>query len=76
LRNQSISYELMLASQFLGMHEAACCRRRTFGQGARLIDQRKLSIIVSRVLSLAEVAGAHRLIETGSTTGKIVPSIN
>lgn len=76
LRNQSISYELMLAPQFLGMHEARCAQRRILERGATLIDEGALDITVSRVLPLADVAEAHRLIETGHATGKIVLRID
>lgn len=75
LRNQSIIYELMLAPQFLGMHEARCAQCRILERGAQLIDQGSLSVTVSRVLPLAEAAEAHRLIEAGHTSGKIVLSI-
>lgn len=75
LRNQSISYELMLAPQLLGMHEARCAQCRILERGAQLIEQGALSVTVSRVLPLAEAAEAHRLIEAGHTTGKIVLSI-
>ena len=76
LRNQSISYELMLSPQYLGMHEARCAQRRILERGAALIDQGVLNIRVSHVLPLSQAAEAHHLIETGHTTGKIVLSIS
>ncbi|MHB8348013.1 MAG: zinc-dependent alcohol dehydrogenase family protein [Acidiferrobacterales bacterium] len=75
LRNQSISYELMLTPQLLGMHEARCAQCRILERGVRMIDEGTLGVTVSRVLPLAEAAEAHRLIEAGHTTGKIVLSI-
>ncbi|MHB8454305.1 MAG: zinc-dependent alcohol dehydrogenase family protein [Acidiferrobacterales bacterium] len=75
LRNQSISYELMLTPLYLGMHQERCAQRRILEEGACLIERGALAITVSRILPLAEVAEAHRLIETGHTTGKIVLSI-
>ena len=75
LRNQSISYELMLAPQLLGMHEARCAQCRILEHGAELVDRGDLAVTVSRVLPLAQVAEAHRLIEAGHTAGKIVLSI-
>lgn len=72
LRNQAIHYELMLAPMYLGMHAARVSQRRILEEGARLIEQGKLKITVNRVLPLAEAAEAHRLIEAGHTTGKIV----
>ncbi len=75
LRNQSISYELMLAPQLLGMHEARCAQCRILERGARMIDEGTLGVTVSRVFPLVEAAEAHRLIEAGHTTGKIVLSI-
>ncbi len=75
LRNQSISYELMLAPQLLEMHEARCAQCRILERGAELIEEGKLSVKVSKVLPLAQAAEAHRLIEGGHTTGKIVLGI-
>lgn len=72
LRNQSIHYELMLTPLHLGLHAARIHQRRILEEGARLMEQDQLRIHVSRELTLAQAADAHRLLEAGHTTGKIV----
>lgn len=72
LRNQSIHYELMLAPLHLGLHVARLAQRRILEEGAKLIEQGQLKVHVSRELALAQAAEAHRLLEAGHTTGKIV----
>lgn len=72
LRNQSIIYELMLTPSLLGMHEARCAQRRILEAGAGLIDAGKLVIKTSDTFPLAHATEAHRRIEAGHTTGKIV----
>lgn len=71
-RNLRVSYELMLTPQIKGMVEAQQHQAHILRQCATLIDQDKLQIHVSHQLPLAEAAEAHRRIEQGSTTGKIV----
>jgi NADPH:quinone reductase len=75
-RNLSVSFELMLTPMLKGLDEAQQEQAKILQQCARLIDQEKLSIHVSQVLPLADAAEAHRLIEQGSTVGKIVLSIS
>lgn len=75
LRNLSISYELMLTPQIWNLHDERTRQRRILEQGARLVDGGKLKVIVSHALPLAQVAEAHRLLEQGGVTGKIVLSI-
>lgn len=72
LRNQAIHYELMLTPMHLGLADARRAQTRILEEGARLIEQDKLKVHVGRELPLREVAQAHRLIEAGHTTGKIV----
>lgn len=72
LRNQAIHYELMLTPSYLGMHAARVRQQQILKAGARLIEEGKLKITLSRVLPLTEAAEAHRLIEAGHTSGKIV----
>ncbi len=72
LRNQAIHYELMLTPMHLGLAAARRAQARILEEGARLIEQGKLKVRVSRELPLTQVAEAHRLIEAGHTTGKIV----
>ncbi len=72
LRNLSLCYELMLAPQVMQQHDERVRQRKILQQGAQLADSGKLRILVSQMLPLSEAAQAHRLIEQGGVSGKIV----
>ncbi|HUX90868.1 MAG TPA: zinc-dependent alcohol dehydrogenase family protein [Gallionellaceae bacterium] len=72
LRNLSLCYELMLAPQLMKMHDERVRQRRILELGAQLVDAGKLEVLVSKTLPLADAAEAHRLIEQGGVSGKIV----
>lgn len=72
LRNLSLCYELMLAPQLMQLHDERVRQRRILEQGAQLAEAGKLKIFLSKTLPLAEAAEAHRLIEQGGVSGKIV----
>ncbi|HEY9648817.1 MAG TPA: zinc-dependent alcohol dehydrogenase family protein [Chroococcidiopsis sp.] len=74
-RNLRISYELMLTPMLKGLVQARRDQAKILRQCARLIDQEKLRIQLTHTLPLDKAAEAHRMIEQGSTTGKIVLSI-
>ena len=71
-RNLRISYELMLIPMLQGLVAAQLHQASILTQCADLIDEGKLKIHVSKVFPLSEAVEAHRLLETGSVTGKIV----
>lgn len=75
-RCQSIHYELMLAPSFFGLPEARIAQTRILEAGARLIEDGKLKVEVRRIFPLDLAAQAHRLIEEGHTSGKIVLRID
>lgn len=75
-RNLSLVFELMLTPTLMDMHDQRVHQRRILEEGARLIEADKLKIKVSHVLPLAQAAQAHRMIEEGHTTGKIVLRIS
>lgn len=75
LRNLIIGYVQITAPLYFGDHEARRNQTRILEQGAKLIEEGKLKVIVSEVLPLARAADAHRKIEEGRTTGKIVLEI-
>ena len=75
LRNLSLCYELMLTPQVLKLHDERIRQRRILEQGAQLVEAGKLGVLVSHKLPLENAADAHRLIEQGGTTGKIVLTI-
>lgn len=70
-RNLRISLELMLTPALKGLIEAQKHQTRILEQCARWIDEGKLKIHLSQSFPLQEAAKAHKMIETGSTTGKI-----
>ncbi len=72
LRNLSLCYELMLTPQVLNLHDERVRQRRILKEGARLVEQGKLGVLVTHRLPLEQAAEAHRLIEAGGMTGKIV----
>jgi NADPH2:quinone reductase len=74
-RNQSIHYELMLTPMLLGLHEECARQRKILEAGAKMIEDGRLEVLVNRTLPLDQAAEAHRLIEAGHTTGKIVLEI-
>ncbi|MDO8293285.1 MAG: zinc-dependent alcohol dehydrogenase family protein [Gallionella sp.] len=72
LRNLSLCFELMLTPQVLKLHDERIRQRRILEQGAQLVEAGKLGVLVSHKLPLKNAAEAHRLIEAGSMTGKII----
>ncbi|NJR21095.1 MAG: zinc-dependent alcohol dehydrogenase family protein [Richelia sp. CSU_2_1] len=71
-RNQRISLELMLTPMLQNLVEEQQQQAKILQQCARLCDRNLLKIYVSQTFSLEEAAAAHKLLETGSVTGKIV----
>ncbi|MFQ5659889.1 MAG: zinc-dependent alcohol dehydrogenase family protein [Gammaproteobacteria bacterium] len=74
-RNLRISLEIMLTPFRFGLADAVLHQKQILVECASLIDQGALKIHVSQTLPLEQAAEAHRLIETGSTTGKLVLKI-
>ncbi len=72
LRNLSLCYELMLTPQVMHLHDERIRQRKILEQGAQLIEAGKLGVLVNRMLPLKDAAQAHRLIEQGGITGKVV----
>ncbi|MBI5660037.1 MAG: zinc-dependent alcohol dehydrogenase family protein [Nitrosomonadales bacterium] len=72
LRNLSLCYELMLTPQVMKLHGERVRQRKILEQGAQLVEAGKLGVLVSHKLPLEEAGQAHRLIEQGGATGKIV----
>lgn len=71
-RNQSIHYELMLTPMQLGMHKARIRQREMLEAATGLIEAGRLKVTLSRVLPLDQAVEAHRLIEEGHMSGKLV----
>jgi len=72
MRNIRVSQELMLTPMILGHKEGAEHHGDILEQCAQFFDQQQLSVFVSDTLPLHQAAEAHRLIEAGSMSGKLV----
>jgi NADPH2:quinone reductase len=75
MRNLLIGFELMLTPMLRDLPEARDKHVEILRQCAKLADKGLLKAHISHVLLLEEAAVAHRLIEAGHTTGKIVLSV-
>lgn len=74
-RNLRISLELMLTPQLSGISEAIAYQGSILRRCGDLFDQGKLEIHVSKTYPLNRAADAHREIDAGHTTGKLVLNI-
>lgn len=72
MRNLTLCYELMLTPQVMKLHDERIRQRKILEQCAKLIEAGHLGVLVSYALPLAEAQQAHRLIEQGGVTGKII----
>lgn len=72
MRNLSLCYELMLTPQAMHSHDERVRQRGILEQGAQLVEAGELAVLVSHKFPLEQAAEAHRLIEQGHSTGKIV----
>ncbi len=71
-RNQRFSLEVMLSPQVFGLEQAQRHQTDILQRCAGLIDEDKIRIHVSDTFPLPQASEAHRRLETGHTTGKIV----
>ncbi|UBF28565.1 zinc-dependent alcohol dehydrogenase family protein [Kovacikia minuta CCNUW1] len=71
-RNQRISFELMLTPMLQELVEEQKAQAKILEQCARLIDQGQLKIHVGQTFPLRDAAAAHRVLEAGGVTGKLV----
>ncbi len=74
-RNLRISLELMLTPALMGLESAQKHQTEILKQCATWIDEGKLNIHLSQTFPLEDAAQAHKIIEQGSTTGKIALEI-
>jgi NADPH2:quinone reductase len=72
MRNQRLSFELMLTPMHQGLFEVQSHHSEILADCAELFDSGELKVHVSHTLPLAEAAEAHRLIENGGMMGKVV----
>ncbi len=76
MRNLTLCYELMLTPQLMKLHDERIRQRKILEQGAKLIEAGELGVLVSYALPLEKAAEAHRLIEKGGVSGKIILTIS
>jgi NADPH2:quinone reductase len=76
LRNITVAYVQMTMPLFFGNHQLRCGQTRILENGARLFDEGKLKVQVSKMLPLKDAAAAHKLVEDGHTMGKVVLQID
>jgi len=76
MRNLTLCYELMLTPQLMKLHDERVRQRKMLEQGAKLIEAGKLGVLVSYALPLEKAAEAHRLVEQGHVSGKIILTIS
>lgn len=76
LRNISVSFVQMTAPSYLGEVEAQRAQTRILEDGAALFEQGKLKVLLSATLPLEDAATAHRVVEEGHTSGKVVLQID
>ena len=74
-RNITINFELMLTPMLFGLHDRRIAQRQMLETAARMIDDGELRVIASHILPLAHAGEAHRLLEAGRMTGKVVLEI-
>lgn len=71
VRNLDLSFVWMLAPLFLGLADAQERQGRILRECAERFEDGSLRVVVTKELRLEQAAEAHRLIDRGSTTGKI-----
>jgi len=76
LRNLRVSLELMLTPMYDDLHDARLHQADILTQCARLFDEGRLKVHVSHRLPLEDAAEAHRVIERGGLTGKVVLDVD
>jgi NADPH:quinone reductase len=75
MRNLLIGFELMLTPMLRDLAEARDKHVEILNQCAQWVDKGLLKLHISKQLSLQDAAVAHKLIEAGHTSGKIVLSV-
>jgi len=71
-KNLRISLELMLSPQCYGWLDTLAHQADILEKCASLFDAQELSIKLAKTLPLEQAAEAHRLLEAGGMTGKLV----
>ncbi len=72
VRNLSLCYEMMLTPQLMNLHDARVRQRKILEDAAKRVEAGELGVLVTHRMPLAQACDAHRLIEAGGVTGKII----
>lgn len=75
VRNVRVSFELMLTPMTDELEMGKRHHAEILEKCARLFDQGKMKIHIDRTFPLDQVGAAHKLLESGSTMGKVVLEI-
>ena len=76
LRNIRLSQELMLTPMVTGLEAGAEHHGDILEQCGQFFDQQQLSVFVADTFSLEQAAAAHRNLEAGGMSGKLVLEIH
>jgi len=76
VRNQRLSFELMLIPVFSGLVDAMAHQGGILRRGTELFEARELRIHVDKTFPLERAAEAHALVASGKTKGKIVLTVD
>lgn len=76
VRNQRLSFELMLIPVFFGLTEAMTHQGEILTRCTKLIEAGELKVHVDRTLPLESAAEAHALVASGKAKGKIVLTVS
>lgn len=76
VRNQRVSFELMLIPVFFELAEAMTHQGEILRRCTELFEARELRIHVDKTFPLEHAAEAHKLIASGKTKGKVVLTVD
>ncbi len=76
VRNQRVSFELMLIPVFFDLTEAMAHQGEILRRCTELFEVRELRIHVDKIFPLEQAADAHTLLASGKTKGKIVLNVD
>ncbi len=76
VRNQRLSFELMLIPVFAGLADAMAHQGGILRRCTELFEARELRIHVDKTFPLERVAEAHALLASGKTKGKVVLTVD
>jgi NADPH2:quinone reductase len=76
VRNQRVSFELMLIPVFFDLPEAMTHQGEILRRCSELFEARELRVHVDKIFPLAQATEAHALLASGKTRGKIVLTVD